>query len=171
MLNKFEKELAPLFYEDEYETNAYRDTMYYSDYDKSFKIALPEALITDPERTAGKIALREEADGRKLFYEIEGKNFAERFEIYSELYHNSRFGETTDRLIQSILRISLNIGNGTEISGESILKNHYTEKHSQLLKELSENKHSASLPEEKRLYSIFFNILKDEYATVNDFKK
>ena len=172
ILETLRAELSPLFFTDSFDKyeNSYIDTMYFSDYDKSFKIALPEAFITDADVTEGKLALRTEADGRQLFHEIEGKNFAERFEIYKDLYHNARFGETTDRLIQAILRTNIATGN-TTLKGESILKDNYTKKHEELLQNLSEKKHKATNPEEKRLYGIFFNILREEYATVNDFKK
>lgn len=170
VLESFRKEMSPLFFTDEYDKDAYIDTMYYSDYDKSFMIALPEAFITDVDVTGGKLALRKEAEGRRLFHEIEGKNFIDRFNIYKELYHNARFGETTDKLIQSILRISIAVGDET-LKGEAILKEHYTKKHEELLLELSEKKHKATIPEEKRLYGIFFNILREEFASVNDFKK
>jgi hypothetical protein len=170
MLDAFRSDLSPLFYADEYDKDAYIDTMYYSDYDKSFKIALPEAFVTDYDRTNGKLALRKEADGRQLYHEIEGKNFVDRFNIYVDLYHNERFGETTDRLIQTILRTNLTIGDET-LRGEAILKEKYTAKHEQLLKELINKKNHASIQEERRLYGIFFNILREDYATVNDFKR
>ena len=171
ILETFREELHDLFFTDEYDVEAYTDTMYFSDYERSFKIALPEAFITDAELTKGKLAFRTEADGRKLFHEIEGKNFVERFEIYKDLYHNARFGETTDRLIQAILRTAANNKDGKKVTGEEILKKNYGEKHKELLRSLSKKKHEATTPEEKRLYGIFFNILREEYETVNDFKK
>ena len=170
VLQAMREELSPLFFTDKYDPEAYIDTMYFSDYDKSFKIALPEAFVVDSDMTDGKLALRKEADGRQLFHEIEGKTFVERFEIYKNLYHNARFGETTDRLIQAILRLSVPV-NGEIKRGESILKDQYTIKHEELLLELSGLKQKATTPAEKRLYGIFFNILREEYATVNDFKK
>lgn len=171
ILEAFRDEFSPFFYKDEYDPEAYTDTMYYSDYDKSFKIALADALITDPTKTGGKIALRTEADGRQLYTEIEGLTFADRFDIYRDMYHNARFGETTDRLIQALLRTAINQPGGESLKGETVLKKHYTDKHKQLLADLSKKRQEAALPEEKRLYSIFFNILRDNYATVNDFKK
>lgn len=170
ILEALRTELSPLFYEDKYDKERYVNTMYYSDYDKSFKIALPEAFVTDLDVTEGKLALRTEVDGRKLFLEIEGKNFADRFDIYKDMYHNSRFGETTDRLIQAILRTNVAIGDKM-LKGEAILKENYTNMREGLLENLSNKKHRATTPEEKRLYEIFFNILRDEYTTVNDFKK
>lgn len=165
-------ELSPLFFKDNYDKydNSYIDTMYYTDCDTSFKIALPEALITDADVTEGKIGIRTEADGRELFHEFDAKNFADRFNSYKKLYHNARFGETTDRLIQAILRTNIADGDMT-LRGEAILKNNYTKKHEELLQTLSEKKHKATNSDEKRLYSIFFKILREDYATVNDFKK
>ena len=165
-------ELSPLFFKDNYDKydNSYIDTMYYTDCDTSFKIALPEALITDADVTEGKIGIKTEADGRELFHEFDAKNFADRFNSYKKLYHNARFGETTDRLIQAILRTNIADGDMT-LRGEAILKNNYTKKHEELLQTLSEKKHKATNSDEKRLYSIFFKILREDYATVNDFKK
>ena len=172
VLEAMRSELSPLFFKDNYDKydNSYIDTMYYTDCDTSFKIALPEALITDADVTEGKIGIRTEADGRELFHEFDAKNFADRFNSYKKLYHNARFGETTDRLIQAILRTNIADGDMT-LRGETILKNNYTKKHEELLQTLSEKKHKATNSDEKRLYSIFFNILREDYATVNDFKK
>ena len=172
VLEAMRSELSPLFFKDNYDKydNSYIDTMYYTDCDTSFKIALPEALITDADVTEGKIGIRTEADGRELFHEFDAKNFADRFNSYKKLYHNARFGETTDRLIQAILRTNIADGDMT-LRGEAILKNNYTKKHEELLQTLSEKKHKATNSDEKRLYSIFFNILREDYATVNDFKK
>lgn len=171
VLEAFRDNFKDFFFKDEYDPEAYTDTMYYSDYDKSFMIALSDALITDPSKTGGKIAIRTEADGRPLFLEIEGKDFVERFTIYKDLYHNSRFGETTDRLIRALLTTSVNRPDGTALKGEKVFKDNYTEKHKQLLQELSQKRQTAVLPEEKRLYSLFFNLLRNNYATLNDFKK
>ena len=172
VLEAMRSELSPLFFKDNYDKydNSYIDTMYYTDCDTSFKIALPEALITDADVTEGKIGIRTEADGRELFHEFDAKNFADRFNSYKKLYHNARFGETTDRLIQAILRTNIADGDMT-LRGEAILKNNYTKKHEELLQTLSEKKHKATNSDEKRLYSIFFKILREDYATVNDFKK
>lgn len=180
ILQKYREELSPMFYADKYDKEAYTDSMYYysnQNYERSFMIALPEALITDNENYEGKIALRKEADGRNLYMEIEGRYFADRFRIYAERYYNSRFGETVDRLIQAILKTNIKIKakdkDGKEfekiVNGE-ILKDSYEKKQEELLIELSQKKQSASIPEEKRLYGMFFNILREEYATVNDFR-
>ena len=171
ILEKYKEDLAPLFYQDEYDKEAYKDTMYFKDSNVSFKIALPEAFITDLDFTQGKLAFRYEADGRLLYREIEGENFVERFEKYKELYHNERYGETADRLIQAILRTNIHNDKETSIHGERILKDHYAEKRESLLRDLNEKKLSANTPEEKRIYGMFFNILREEYKTVNEFTK
>lgn len=170
MLEAMRQELSPLFHTDRYDKDAFIDTMYYSDYDRSFKIALSEAFLTDNPHTAGKLAIKKTDNGRPLFKEIEGVTFADRFKTYSDLYHNARFGDTAERLIQAILRTSYN-NNGQTETGENILKRHYTAKHEQLLDDLSKKKLNAGLPEEKRLYEIFFQILRNDYPTVHDFKR
>ena len=82
ILDSFREELKEFFYTDKYDAQAYMQTMYYSDYDKSFKIALPEAFQIHP--LTGKIVLRNEADGRSLYLEIEGNDFATRFNKYCD---------------------------------------------------------------------------------------
>lgn len=169
MLNELRKELSPLFYQDEYDKELYIDTMYIQDSEVSEKIALPKALITDGAKTDGKLAICTEADGRALFHTIEGNTFVERFETYIDLYHNDRFGETTDRLIQAIIRSR--VPGETPIRGEEILKQNYAAKRKNLLDTLNKKKSDAPTLEERRIYSIFFNLLRNDYASVNDFKK
>lgn len=143
--------------------------MYIQDSEVSEKIALPKALITDGAKTDGKLAICTEADGRALFHTIEGNTFVERFETYIDLYHNDRFGETTDRLIQAIIRSR--VPGETPIRGEEILKQNYAAKRKNLLDTLNKKKSDAPTLEERRIYSIFFNLLRNDYASVNDFKK
>lgn len=169
MLNELREELSPLFYQDEYDKELYIDTMYIQDSEVSEKIALPKALITDGAKTDGKLAICTEADGRALFHTIEGNTFVERFETYIDLYHNDRFGETTDRLIQAIIRSR--VPGETPIRGEEILKQNYAAKRKALLDSLNKKKSDAPTLEERRIYSIFFNLLRNDYASVNDFKK
>jgi hypothetical protein len=173
VLESLRDELSPLFYKDEYDDEAYIDTMYIDEGEHdSLKIALPEAFITDADLTEGKLAFKLEVDGRSLFHEIEGKSYTERFKEYSNMYHNSRFGETTDRLVQAILRTNITDKDKSKTyRGESILKEKYSQKWRELLCKFSEKKRLATTHEEKRLWGIFFNILREEYASVNDFKK
>lgn len=176
VLESLREELSPLFFKDEYDDEAYINTMYIDEGDvDSFKIALPESFVTDPDLTGGKLAFKQEADGRSLFHEIEGKSYIERFNAYSNMYHNARFGETTDRLIQAILRTNIPVrtkdGLTETCRGEEILKKNYAKKQDELLRKFNDNKRFAPTPEEKRLWGIFFNILREEYASVNDFKR
>lgn len=169
ILDEFREDLKPLFYEDEYDKELYTDTMYIHNHEDSMKIALPRAIITDGASTEGKLAILTESDGRSLFQEIEGNDFVTRFKIYCDLYHNDRFGETTDRLIQAILRAS--VPGDNPIRGEEILKSNYKSKREHLLNMLNDKKKNALTQEERTLYSIFFNLLRHDYASVNDFKK
>jgi hypothetical protein len=173
ILNKFADSLKPLFYKDDYDPEAYTNVLMYSDCDTSFKIAEPEAFGIN--QSDGSIILRKEADGRSLYKEIIGKDFAEQFKQYRDMYFNYGFGETTANLIQVILRQNRAVkddkGKEVTIKGEEILKNGYTAIRSELLKELSEKRKKAAQPEEKRLYNIFFTIVREELETVHDFIK
>ena len=173
ILNKFADSLTPLFYKDDYEPEAYTNVLMFSDCDTSFKIAEPEAFGINP--SDGSIILRKEADGRSLYKEIIGKDFAEQFKQYRDMYFNYGFGETTANLIQVILRQNKagkdEEGKEVTVKGEEILKKGYTTIRSELLKELSEKRKKAAQPEEKRLYNIFFTIVREELETVHDFIK
>lgn len=169
MLYEMRNDLAPLFYEDEYDKELYTDTMYIEDSEVSMMIALPNALLTDGAKTDGKLAIRTEADGRAQFATIEGNEFTDRFRVYCETYHNERFGETTERLIQAIIRF--HVPGDTPIRGEELLKRNYAERRKQLLDTLNTKKKNANTQEERRLYTIFFNLLRNHYISVNDFKK
>lgn len=170
MLESLREQLAPFFYSDKYDADSFTNTMYYSDYDRSFKIALSEALNTDNNLAEGKLVLRKHDHNRPLFVEIEGVTFAERFNAYKDIYHNAGFGATAERLIQAILRTEILL-NGVKETGEDVLKKHYTAKHEEMLEQLNNKKLNAGLPEEKRLYNIFFQILRNDYPTVRDFKR
>ena len=173
ILNKFADSLTPLFYKDEYDPEAYTNVLMFSDCDTSFKIAEPEAFGINP--SDGSIILRKEADGRSLYKEIIGKDFAEQFKQYRDMFFNYGFGETTANLIQVILRQNKAVkddeGKEITVKGEEILKNGYTAIRTELLKELSEKRKKAAQPEEKRLYNIFFTIVREELETVHDFIK
>ena len=172
VLNKFANQLKSLFYTDEYDPEAYTNVMMYSDCDTSFMIAEPEAFGTDSE--SGTIILRKEADGRSLYKEITGKDFAERFNKYRDMFFNYGFGETTENLIQAILRASGKVKEGNkevEVKGEEVLKKDYTSVREELLKELSEKRRKTANPDEKRLYNIFFTVIREEIPTIHDFIK
>ena len=166
ILNKFREETKPFFFSDEYDEDAYTDTMYLPECDTSYKIAQPEALSTHPKY--GTIILKLNDNGRRLFKEIEGVDFPEQFAAYRDLYYNYRFGETTETILQHILRQSRNVDN-EQITGEMIFKKYYSEKHTELLKELSQKKKDAVNNTEKRLYNVLFTIVREELDTVHKF--
>ena len=160
MLNEFSEQLKPMFYVDKYDPDAYTNVVMYSDCDTSFKMAEPEAFGVNPGD--GKIFLRKEADGRPLYKEIIGKDFAERFNQYRDMFFNYGFGETTENLIQAILRHSVVTtvdGKEVTITGEQILKDGYTKTREKLLLDLSDKRRHAVNPDDKRLYNIFFTII------------
>ena len=172
LLNEFSEQLKPMFYVDKYDPDAYTNVVMYSDCDTSFKMAEPEAFGVNPGD--GKIFLRKEADGRPLYKEIIGKDFAERFNQYRDMFFNYGFGETTENLIQAILRHSVVTtvdGKEVTITGEQILKDGYTKTREKLLVELSDKRRHAVNPDDKRLYNIFFTIIREELETIHDYIK
>ncbi len=173
ILNEYASQLKPLFYKDEYDPDAFTNVLMYSDCDTSFKIAEPEAFGINP--SDGAIILRKESDGRSLYKEVIGKDFVEQFNQYRDLYFNYGFGETTESLIQQILRQNRAVkdekGKEVTIKGEEILKNNYTDIRKRLLQTLSQRRREAAQPQEKRLYNIFFTIVREELETVHDFIK
>lgn len=170
VLNMFREATHPFFYFDEYDMQNYTDSMYLTDpkCKTYFKIAQPEAFSMHP--MTGQIVLKLEDNGRPLFKEIEGTGFSEQFAKYVSLYFNYRFGETTEAILQAILRQHRMV-NGQDISGEMIFKQNYEEKHKALLNELIELKKNALKPSEKRLYNVLFSIVREEFDTVHDFIK
>ena len=116
-----------------------------------------------------------------MFDEISGINFSERFEKFFELYYNHRFGETLNNIMQAILRqhktalteegepILDKEGKAIVYDGEKIFKKYYTEKQKSLLKKLSTKKQQAPTEGDKRLFNIFFNIIRNDYDLVYKF--
>lgn len=168
VLDEFRAETHPFFYFDEYDMQSYTDSMYLTDpkCKTYFKIAQPEALSMHPQ--TGQIVLKLEDNGRPLFKEIEGTGFTEQFAQYISLYFNYRFGETTEAILQAILR-QHHMVNGQDVTGETIFKQNYEEKHKALLNKLIEWKKNAMKPSEKRLYNVLFSIVREEFDTVHNF--
>ena len=166
----FRKETHPFFYFDEYDEQSYTDTMYITDpkCKTYFKIAQPEALSMHP--MTGQIVLKLADSGRSLFKEIEGMGFTEQFAMYRALFYNYRFGETTEAILQAILRQHRMV-NGVDVSGEAVFKSNYEDKHKELLSELIEKKKNAMKPSEQRLYNVLFTIVREEFDTVHNFIK
>ena len=168
LLEKFSKETAPFFYKDEYNPEDYKDVMSYPECDTSIKVATSEAFSIHPK--TGKIVLKENDNGRNLYQEIQGADFASQFACYSSLYYNCRFGETTEAILQAMLRQTITI-DGQQKTGEQVFKQEYTEKHKELLTELRDKKVNAVSTSEHRLYDMLFTIVRKEFDTVHEFIK
>lgn len=167
LLEKFREDTKPFFYSDDYDPDVYTDSMKLPDSDTSFKIAQPEAFYIHPKE--GKIVLQTRDNERELYKVIEGTDKAKQFENYCNLYYNYRFGETTDAILQAILRQKRNEGEKKQ-EGEKIFKDLFSGKQKALLKELSDKKKNAT-PVEQRLYNVLFTIVRDEFDTVQKFIK
>lgn len=161
VMNKFADLLdkAGFFYRDKYDPDAYTNVLLYSDCNSSFKVAEPEALGMN--QAEGKMFLQKEKDGRSLYREMIGENFNEQFKKYKEMYFNYGFGETTETLIQLIIK---------KPEGEAILKDNYLAVRDELLDKLSNERNKAVIPEERRLYNIFFTIIR-EWKNYHEFIK
>lgn len=165
ILDSFKEEMKEFFYEDEYDKELYTNSMLIQgDCDTEFKVAQPEAFYTDSQ--TAKLTLKVEDNGRPLFVTIDGDNFAQQFNKYCRLFYNYRIGETTEAILQSLLRQK-----GLNASGEQILKREYPNKRKQLLQELHDKKKNASLPAEQRLYTVLFTIVREEFENVQKFIK
>jgi hypothetical protein len=136
-----------------------------------FCLAAPEAFSINPK--TGAPSLKKEDNGRKLYIEIEGEDFAMQFKKYCDLYFNYRFGETVDSLLSILLTYKINVrgeeNNETTMTGEKVFKDDYINKHKELLEKLNKMKQEASKDDVRRLYNILFTIIREEYRTVHDF--
>lgn len=165
LLDSFKKEMNEFFYEDEYDKELYTNSMLITgDCDTEFKIAQPEAFYIDSQ--TAKLTLKIEENGRPLFVTIDGDNFVQQFAKYCRLYYNYRIGETTEAILQSLLRQK-----GQNASGEQILKRLYPAKRKELLQKLHDMKTASNLPAEKRLYTVLFTIVREEFENVQKFIK
>lgn len=179
ILKEYEKDLEPLFYQDEFDTESYETSMYLVNPKNptSFEVARPEAFTVHK----GSLCLRKIENGKKLYDEVTGADFSIQFDEYFRLFYNRRYSETLDRMLQAILRqrktaldsngsiITDKNGKAVIYDGEQILKDGYVEKQKSVLKTLSTLKQQSATEDEKRLYNIFFNIIRNEYDTVHKF--
>lgn len=179
ILKEYEKDLKPLFYEDEYDPESYETSMYLVNEKNatSFEIARPEAFSL----YKGALCLRKVENGKKLYDEVSGGDFSIQFEEYFKLFYNRRYSETLDRLLQAILRqkktamdkdgqiLHNEDGSAIVYDGEQILKNLYSEKKNEVLKKIALKKQQSTTDDERRLYNLFYNIIRDEYDTVHKF--
>jgi len=168
LLEKFREEMKPFYYFDKYDKESYDDRMYWVESDSSLMIAKPEAFSVHPKENL--LVIRKEENGRELFLELVGKDFAEQFARYRDAYYNYRFGETTEAILQELLRQKRNI-NGEEKSGEAIFKTLFKAKREELLEDLSKKRATAVQTAEKRLYNVLFDIIREEYDIVQNFIK
>ncbi|MBR1808952.1 MAG: hypothetical protein IJ776_06165 [Paludibacteraceae bacterium] len=162
ILDSFKDELKDFFYVDEYDPEVYTTSMYYTDpdCDTYFKIAEPDAFSTDQK--TGKLILKTEDNGREMFKEIVGADFIEQFDMYMNIYHNYRFGDTVEAILQAVLR---------QKGGEEVFKKNYAKKHAELLQELSLKKQNAPKASEQRLLTVLFNIVRKDFDIVQKFIK
>lgn len=179
MLKEFEQYLKPLFYKDEYDPESFESSMYLIPEGKStyFEIARPESVSVRD----GFLCITKIDNGRKLFDEISGITFDKRFEQYFELYYNHRYGETLNNIILNLLKLNKiaidennevvvdSEGNAIKYDGEEILKKNYEACKKSLLQKLTVLKQQSPTEEEKRLFSIFFNIVRNDLDTVHKF--
>jgi hypothetical protein len=168
ILDMFKDKTAPFFYKDEYDPEVYSDRMFFSDCDTSFMIATAEALSIN--QASGQIILKTNDNGRSLYKEIEGADFPKQFATYRDLYYNYRFGETTEVILQSILRQNQQI-DGKQVTGEQVFKDNYNAMHVALLNDLITRRNNARNIAEKRLYNVLFYIVRKEFDTVHKFIK
>jgi len=174
LLNEFKDKTDPLFYKDPYddedeEKRIYRNSMYITSKNSTiFKIARPEAF--DINEKDGSLILKMEENGHALYDSINGPDFFKRFEMFKELYFNHCYGETVDNIIQAILRQNRKVEDKT-YKGSLILEDNYEDAQKNLLKLLNSWKKDAPTPEEKRLYGILFNVVRNNFDTYNNFIK
>jgi len=166
ILDKFQEEMRPFFYkdEDEFDSDFYEISILKG----NNKIASPEAFSMDED--TNKLKIRNEDNGRSLFVELEGRRFCDRFAQYRDMYYNYRFGETTEAVLQALLRQNRMV-DGKNLKGEDILREKYDDKWKALLTELNQKKKESTNNTDMRLYTILFNIIRNEFDTVHEFIK
>jgi hypothetical protein len=169
LLNMFMEEnlLGQFFYKDKYDPENYVNTMYIENAQNGdyFEIARSEAFkgLVD-----GKLCLCREDRGRKLYDEISGVDFVQRFNAYSERYYNYRYGETLNKLLVAILQQKVDVDKKI-ITGEQILKDHFKEKQPALLEQLHSYIQNSKTHEERMVYMVLFQVVRERFATVQDF--
>ena len=169
LLNMFSDDnlLGQFFYKDTYDPENYVKQMYIenANNDKYFEIARPEAFqgIKD-----GKLCLCREDRGRRLFDEISGVDFAQRFNTYCEQYYNYRYGETIERILIAVLQQKNDV-DGKLVTGEQILKDNFEKKSPELLDRLHNCIKNSKKQEERIIYMVLFHVVREKLATVQDF--
>lgn len=169
LLNMFMDEdlLGQFFYKDKYDPDNYVNKVYLENTQNAdyFEIARAEAFkgLVD-----GKLCLCKEDCGRKLFDEISGVDFVQRFNSYCERYYNYRYGETLNKLLIAILQQKKDI-NQKIVTGEQVLKDNFKEKQPALLERLHQYIQNSKTHEERMIYMVLFQVVRERFATVQDF--
>ena len=173
MLNKFEKELTPLFYTDKYEPENYANTMLIdSTIDK--EVAEDTILLAGPEALSikdNKLCLTRSEKNRQFYSEISGESISKIFAEYMDQFYNNRYADSLQNLLTSIIRLSVTVQEDkkdVQKHGQDILKRNYKDKRNELLDELN-SKRAKSQGEDRRIYSILFDIIKNRYQSYQKF--
>lgn len=173
LLNAFAKDLAPLFYTDQYEPENYANTMLI-DSSIDFSLADDTILLAGPEALSVKdsmLCLTRTEKNRQYFCEISGNSFARIFDEYMNLFFNKRFADSLQNLLTSITRTSVTVkegGKDVQKHGSEILKKNFQEKRKQLLEELNQKK-AKSQGDDRKVYGILFSIIKNRYDSYQKF--
>lgn len=173
LLNKFSEELKPLFYTDKYEPDNYATTMLIDNSiddslsDDTILLAGPEALSMKD----AKICLTRSEKNRQFYSEINGASMAKIFTEYLNMFYNNRYADSLQNLITTITRTSVTVeekGKDVQKHGVEILKKNYKEKRDALLEELN-LKRAKSQGEDRKIYGILFDIVKERYDSFQNF--
>lgn len=172
LLRKYEnnEDFKKMFYVDKYDGDIYKHSMYFQDpnTDKVVWMAHPDAFT---QAATGQLCLMTENRGHILYEKIYGKDFLTRFNYYSQHFQSLCFGETLQRIIMAIISYRntfVEKDEKIEIRGEAILNSKFDQYREKLLEELAAKKHQGN-NEEKRLWNIFYEILRDRYEICQDF--
>lgn len=171
LMNKFQDVMKPFYYEDEYNPEDYTTSMFIEE-NSYFNIARPEAFGLSRN---GKLMFKLKDNNRCLYEEIDGEDFTAQFDKYCDLYYNLRFGETVNNLIQeSLLQqtvVGKEDGKKDTFYGDRIMKENYPKIRKELLDELAGKIKDTNKPSVKKLYTVLFEIIRNEYDTVHNFIK
>lgn len=173
LLNQYAKELAPLFYTDKYEPENFATTMLIdstiddSVADDTILLAGPEALTIKDN----KLCLTRSEKNRQFFSEISGSSISKIFNEYLNLFFNNRYADSLQNMLTSITRLSVTANEGgkdVQKHGVDILKKNFKAKRELLLDDLNTKK-ARSQGEDRRIYSILFDIIKNRYESFQKF--
>lgn len=173
LLNQFEKELTPLFYTDKYEPENYATSLLIdSKMDKN--LAEDTVLLAGPEALSVQdnlICLTRSEKNRQFYSELSGSSISKQFAEYMDLFFNNRYADSLQNLLTLIIRTTVSVredGKDVQKHGSDILKRNFREKRDLLLADLNSKK-AKSQGEDRRIYSILFDIIKNRYESYQKF--